>query len=63
MEVIKLLKIMTKTLQNLYFQFHTFGDDILEKQKHKLRQKEFLNHSDFILKRVQKLQAFEKNIL
>lgn len=42
MEVIKLLKIMTKTLQNLYFQFHTFGNDMLEKEKHKLRQKNFL---------------------
>lgn len=34
MEVIKLLKIVTKTLQNLYFQFHTFGADMLEKQEH-----------------------------
>lgn len=54
---------MTKTLQNLYFQFHTFGDDMLEKEKHKHGQKEFLNNSDFILKRAQELQVFEKNIL
>lgn len=55
---------MTKTLQNLYFQFRTFGGDMLEEQKHKLRQKEFLNHSGFILKRAQELQVFKKkNIL
>jgi len=41
MEVIKLLKIVTKTLQNLYIQFHTFGDGMLEKQKNKLRQNNF----------------------
>lgn len=36
----------------------------LEAQSHKLRHKEFLNHSHFIHKRVQELQAFEKkNIL
>lgn len=32
----------------------------LEAQSHKLRHKEFLNHSHFIHKRVQELQAFEK---
>lgn len=55
-KVIKLLKITTKALQNLYFQFHTFGDDMIEEQKHGLRQKEFLTHSGFILKRLQELQ-------
>lgn len=54
---------MTKTLQNLYFQFHTFGDGMLEKQKHKLKQTEFLDNSDFILERAQESQVFENDIL
>lgn len=42
---------------------HLWGPHVQKEKNHKLRQKEFLNHSDFIFKKVQELQAFEKNIL
>lgn len=63
MEVIKLLQIMTKTLQNLYFQFQTFGNDMLEKQNTSLGKNNFLITMTLFSKEFRSYKSSRKTFL
>lgn len=54
---------MTKTLQNLYFQFQTFGNDMLEKQNTSLGKNIFLITMTLFSKEFRSYKSSRKTFL